>query len=249
MEILAGAAGEGALAVLDFDRPPGTAVRDYLSQGTETPMAFRFFVRSRGKLQYKANRRENGVTWLELPESGLRLQAGPGSFTQVNRAVNHQLVNEIISMAAGLESARILDLYAGLGNFSLPLARAAARVTAVEESPYAVADAEENLRRSGLKNVEIIKGDAVKVAARLAKEGRRYDLVVLDPPRAGARGLASTLVRLEPRMIVYVSCHPAAMGRDLAEFASLGFYPEALTALDMFPQTAHLEVLARLVRN
>ena len=85
-----------------------------------------------------------------------------------------------------------------------------------------------------------------RAAGDMVREGRRFELVIMDPPRAGARGAAAAVVGLHPRVIIYISCHPAALNRDLAEFASFGFRPREWAAFDLFPQTSHLEIMAVL---
>jgi len=211
------------------------------------------------------------------PELGLTLCAAPGGFTQVNPAVNILMVKKILESAAPLAAgtkmwkqfgpssaepdepnhncggvkplrgtASALDLYSGLGNIALPLLKSGFAVTAVEESPDGAAAARENGR--GLAGLTVIAERSETAAAQLARQGRRFSLVVLDPPRSGAKDLAPSVAALEPEMIIYVACHPAVLGRDLPAFASLGYGLRSLTTLDMFPRTSHLEALAVLER-
>lgn len=250
LEALAGPDEEGCFLVLDFPNKPSSTMMIRLAAGPDLPDPIRIFHSVKGRLQLQgAPPLEPGLTWLRMDEIGIRLAAAPGAFAQVNRSLNRVLVSDALEAIRALKPARILDLYCGMGNFSLPLASAAGGVVGVEENPRAVANARLNLRENRVKNVTIVQRDAIRAAAEMADRGDRFDVVVMDPPRAGARGLAMHLARLQPRDILYVSCHPAAMARDLAEFTSLGFEVHRVTAYDMFPQTAHLEVLAHLRRS
>lgn len=197
------------------------------------------------------------VTVAAWPEWGLRLQAGPGAFSQVNPDVNRLLVRKVVEEAQGLlngfagrTAPLALDLYSGLGNFALPLAARGWSVTGVEAHPGAVNAARRNAQLAahpGIKSsFRMLKGDAAKQIGLLLHQGYRPQLVVLDPPRAGARNLGPALAGLEPAMIQYISCHPAALARDLAVMASLGYALKSLTAFDMFPRTGHVEALAVL---
>ena len=188
----------------------------------------------------------DGLTWLEIRELDLKLRALPNVFTQVNPGINRLLVQSVLDICQQASPKRALDLYAGLGNFSQPVAKMVPVVTSVESNVAAVQNAKANMRANGLRNISIHQGEAEKIVKQLVERGEKFDLVIMDPPRAGARGLAAWLARLNPTDIIYVSCHPAALTRDLVEFNSLGYGLSHLTAFDMFPQTSHLEVLARL---
>jgi 23S rRNA (uracil1939-C5)-methyltransferase len=137
-----------------------------------------------------------------------------------------------------------LDLYAGAGNFSLPLARAGWRVLAVEGFGPAVGAAQRLARENGLEQrVEAVAGEAGLALRELARQGQGFSLVCLDPPRTGAKGLMDDLARLGPERVIYVSCHPAALGRDAGRLAEAGYRPTALTVVDMFPHTGHVEAV------
>lgn len=186
------------------------------------------------------------------PQWDLTLSAAPGGFTQVNPGVNQLMVEKILGLAEGLKGGggpppRALDLYSGLGNIALPLLKFGFAVTAVEQAPESGAAARDNAR--GLSGFSFIGGRSEEAAADLARQGRSFDLIILDPPRSGAPGLAPPLAALKPQMIVYLACHPAVLPRDLPALASLGFKLLSLSALDMFPRTSHLETLAVLARN
>ncbi|MEW5724109.1 MAG: class I SAM-dependent RNA methyltransferase [Thermodesulfobacteriota bacterium] len=249
--VLVGRLDEGLAITVELPGPPSPGLTRTILEGPAAPepAGILFQVRERPfrtGTRLEDNRRP---TILELDDPPLRLRAGPGVFTQVNGSVNEMMVRDAVALAREMKPAAVLDLYAGLGNFALALAPAAGRVVAVEENPVSVEAARRNARENGMVNVVLVRGDAGRALREMAGRGERFDLVVLDPPRAGAKGLGPHLARLGAKTILYFSCHPAAMARDLAELRSFGYTPAGLTAYDMFPQTAHLEVAARLERS
>jgi 23S rRNA (uracil1939-C5)-methyltransferase len=169
-----------------------------------------------------------------------------GGFTQVNAAGNRLLVGTVLDLAEPGEDDRVLDLFCGAGNFTLPLARRVAAVTGVEREPWTLGDARRNADRLGLRNCRFLQQEAAAAARALAAEGKRFSLVLLDPPRSGALAVLEPLSRLDPRSIVYVSCNPATLARDLARLRDLGFRPGPIQPIDLFPQTYHLETVVRL---
>jgi 23S rRNA (uracil1939-C5)-methyltransferase len=177
-------------------------------------------------------------------ESGGFLRVPAGAFTQVNWAVNAVLIAEVTKGAAARGARTFLDLYAGVGNFSVPLARAGLTGTAVELDRTATAALREALREQSLGSVAVLEGD---VAELLTK--RRFepaDLVLLDPPRSGAKAALGPLVKLKPRSIAYVACDPVTLARDLRVLTGAGYTLARVTCFDMFPETHHVETLAWL---
>lgn len=143
----------------------------------------------------------------------------------------------------------MLDLYCGTGTIGLTMAKKAGRIIGVEVVPQAVEDARKNARRNGIDNAAFLCADAATAAARLAKDGIRPDVVLLDPPRKGCtEELAATVSQMGPRRIVYVSCDPGTLARDLKTFGALGYHTDAVQPVDMFPRTAHVETVARLTK-
>ncbi len=171
-----------------------------------------------------------------------------GDFSQVSDHGNAALIREVLEAAAVAPDERVADLYAGAGNLSIPLARRAARVTAVERSPSSAAAARDNARRLGLENLEVVTGAADRVLRRFVEEGRRFDVIVLDPPRAGAAEALPALLELAPARVVYVSCNPATLARDLKTLAT-AYGVERVQPIDLFPQTYHVEAVALLERS
>jgi 23S rRNA (uracil1939-C5)-methyltransferase len=182
---------------------------------------------------------------------GFTLRQSPGVFWQVNLEMNERLVAEVVSQAGPAEGRTVVDLFCGAGNFTLALARAGAEVIGIEAHQAAVEDARWALKANAISGCRLLAADAAEGLRKLLEtKGRplRVDTVVADPPRAGLKDLTSLIARLGPERIVYVACEPASLFRDLAAFRSLGYSPSRIAALDLFPQTAHLELVATLVR-
>jgi len=183
-----------------------------------------------------------------LPGADVVLQFEPGDFIQVNAAMNRLLVEHAIALLAPAPAARVLDLYCGLGNFTLALARRAAAVAGVEGDAGLVERARANARRNGIDNAAFHVADlAVAPAPASAWLAGGVTHVLLDPPRAGALELLPAVAALAPERMVYVSCHPASLARDLGLLVhEHGFKLVAAGVADMFPQTAHVESIAVL---
>jgi 23S rRNA (uracil1939-C5)-methyltransferase len=182
-----------------------------------------------------------------LPAFDVALEFSPVDFVQVNAALNRQMVERAVALLAPEPADRILDLFCGLGNFSLPLARSGAHVVGVEGDPALVARARRNAERNGLAvNTEFFVGDLADAACADAGWARgAYDKALLDPPRAGAREALAPLARCGPRRIVYVSCHPGSLARDAGALVhEHGYTLRAAGVMDMFPHTAHVESIA-----
>ncbi len=185
-----------------------------------------------------------------MPRFELEMQFAPTDFIQVNGAVNESLVQRAVELLEVGPAARVLDLYCGLGNFSLPLARRAAQVVGVEGDAALIERARENARRNGLTNAEFHAADlAATPDPDLPWVRRGYTHVLLDPPRTGARAVLAAVARLAPQRLLYISCHPGSLARDLGVLVhEHGFALEAAGVVDMFPHTAHVESLALLSR-
>ena len=169
----------------------------------------------------------------------------PTDFVQVNGALNRAMVERAARLLAPGREDRVLDLFCGLGNFSLPLALRAGRVTGVEGDAPLVARARDNAARNGITNVEFHVADLAAAAQEGAWAAAAYDLVLLDPPRAGAREILPVAAASRPRRIVYVSCHPGSFARDAGILChELGYGLAAAGIMDMFPHTAHVESIA-----
>jgi 23S rRNA (uracil1939-C5)-methyltransferase len=177
-----------------------------------------------------------------------RLTYRPGGFSQVNRAQNSALLQLVRRFADCRGEERILDLFCGNGNFSLPLAGCCAAVTGIEEYGDSIAAAIDNALLNGILNAEFIRADAAAGLGRLVADGRKFDCVLLDPPRSGAAELVKDICRLKPGRVIYVSCDPGTLGRDCGLFSAGGYQVQASVPVDMFPQTYHIESVTLLQR-
>jgi 23S rRNA (uracil1939-C5)-methyltransferase len=186
-----------------------------------------------------------------LPRFDIELQFAPTDFIQVNGPVNESLVQRAAQLLEADCASRVLDLYCGLGNFSLPLARTAAQVTGVEGDAALVERARHNARHNRLSNAEFHVTDlALEPDPGLPWMQRDYTHVLLDPPRTGARATLAALARLAPQRLLYISCHPGSLARDLGLLVhEHGFTLAAAGVVDMFPHTTHVESLALLRRT
>jgi 23S rRNA (uracil1939-C5)-methyltransferase len=187
----------------------------------------------------------------ELPAFDVTLDFRPTDFVQVNGAVNQALVARATELLRLNPQSRVLDLYCGLGNFTLALARSAGHVVGVEGDSGLVDRARHNARRNGISNAEFHVGDLSKPAELPAGWLRGpFSHVLLDPPRVGAAPeMLAAIVRLAPERVLYVSCHPGSLARDLAVLVhEHGFILESAGVVDMFPHTAHVESMALLGR-
>lgn len=183
---------------------------------------------------------EEDLHILPLGAGSLRLAYGAGGFAQVNLEQNRQLVREVCCAAALTGGERVLDLYCGMGNFSLPLALQGGEVVGVENYAPAIEQAERNARTNGLTHTRFHARPA-EAAIREVAAAKAFDLVVLDPPRTGAYEVVQELVRMRPRRIIYVSCDPPTLARDLVPLRHGGYEVVSARPFDLFPQTYHTE--------
>lgn len=180
---------------------------------------------------------------------GNKIRLSPVSFYQVNRATAELLYNKAAEYAEP-EGKTLLDLYCGAGTIGLSVARRAKRVIGVEIVPQAIEDARFNAALNGIENAEFMCADAAEAARRLAESGETPNVVIVDPPRKGCSAeLVETIAdSFSPERVVYVSCDPATLARDVKAFAEHGYILRKYTPVDMFPRTAHTECVALLSR-
>lgn len=183
-----------------------------------------------------------------LDDFGLRFEFAPTDFVQINAEINAAMVRAAVD-EAGIETGdRILDLYCGLGNFSLPLARRAGEVLGVEGDGGLVARAARNAAHNGIGNARFLAADLAETDWPFFREP--WDIVFLDPARTGAEAAVASMARMAPRRIVYVSCHPGTLARDGGVLVSEhGYFLESVRVLDMFPHTHHVEAVAVFERR
>ncbi|KDM92622.1 23S rRNA (uracil(1939)-C(5))-methyltransferase RlmD [Photobacterium galatheae] len=178
----------------------------------------------------------------------LKLAFSPKDFIQVNRSVNEQMIAQAMSWLDVQPEDRVLDLFCGLGNFSLPLAKRAREVVGVEGVDAMVQRASENAALNGLKNTAFYQGNLEDGIASFSWAHEGFDKVLLDPARAGAAGVMTQVAALSPSHILYVSCNPATLARDSQVLLQQGYQLQRLGMLDMFPHTGHLESMALFTR-
>ena len=178
---------------------------------------------------------------------GLTFRLSVPSFYQVNPEQTEVLYGLAAEFAGLTGRETVLDLYCGIGTIGLTLARRAESVWGAEVVPQAVDDAIANARRNGIANARFLCADAGEAARRLAEEGVRPHVVCVDPPRKGlAEDVVDTIAAMAPDRVVYVSCDPATLGRDVKRFARRGYLLRRAQAVDLFPRTAHVETVALL---
>lgn len=184
-----------------------------------------------------------------LPDFDLKLAFAPLDFVQVNARINQEMIEHALGLLRPGPEDRVLDLFCGIGNFSLPIARRAGRVGGVEGDAGLVARARANAEANGIGNVEFHVGDLAGDVRGSAWARAEWDLMLLDPPRSGADELLKQLPGKAVRRVVYVSCHPASLARDAGALVrEHGFRLEAAGVMDMFPHTAHVESIALFER-
>lgn len=180
-----------------------------------------------------------------LPDHHIEFQFRPAMFTQVNSEINRQMINRVLSILELQPTDRVLDLFCGLGNFTLPMARYAGHVVGVEGDQPLIQHAWTNAQYNGIENVEFYAADLSKELDQQSWCKRRYDKILLDPSRAGALEVLRYFVDWQPKRIVYVSCNPSTLARDAGILVhELGYKLIAAGVMDMFPQTAHVESMA-----
>jgi len=176
------------------------------------------------------------------------VEFGPQDFFQVNNSINVQMVPRAVELLKLTGTERVLDLFCGLGNFTLPIARKAAHVTGVEGDLVMVKRARETALANGIENTDYFASNLMGTQEELKREPwlkQKYDCILLDPPRSGAKEIIEHFSKLKAQRIVYVSCHPATLARDAGELVHThGYKLVGAGVMDMFPQTAHVESIA-----
>ena len=191
-----------------------------------------------------------GRDWLAEELCSLTFRLSVPSFFQINRAQTEVLYSRAVEFAALTGRETVLDLYCGIGTISLTMARKAGKVIGAEIVPEAIEDAKENAERNGVDNAEFFCGDAGQIAKKLADEGVRPDVICVDPPRKGlAAEVTDVLADMGPERIVYVSCDPATLARDVKLLVARGYALKCAEAVDLFPRTQHVECCVLLCRE
>lgn len=200
---------------------------------------------------FKKNRRVvqgNGILQIHVANARIKLQYAVGSFAQVNLDQNRNLVEKVMQLAALDGSEEVIDLYCGMGNFSLPLSQSCRHVTGIEESPVSVQFARLNAENNQINNSSFICASAVTEFKKIIYR-KPADLLLLDPPRQGAYDVLKEVLRNPIRRIIYVSCDPQTLARDLKLLVHNGYNLISSQPFDMFPQTYHCESVTLLERK
>ena len=187
------------------------------------------------------------VPWYS--SDGLRLTFSPRDFIQVNDGVNQKMVATALEWLDIQKEDRVLDLFCGMGNFTLPLAKRAASVIGVEGVPALVAKGQENAALNNLQNVTFFHENLEEDVTRQSWAKHGFDKILLDPARAGAPGVMQHIIKLAPTRMVYVSCNPATLARDSEALLRAGYQIQRMAMLDMFPHTGHLESMVLFERK
>jgi len=188
---------------------------------------------------------EDSTLSYALPAEGIELEFAPTDFTQVNAEINGQMVTRVLRLLAPEGGHRVLDLFCGLGNFTLPLARHAGEVVGVEGDAGLVARARRNAQRNGIANAAFQVADLAARQTEALWAGQHYERILLDPPRSGAAAALDLVGNIRPERVVYVSCHPGSLARDAGRLVGeFGYRLLAAGVMDMFPHTAHVESIA-----
>jgi 23S rRNA (uracil1939-C5)-methyltransferase len=219
-----------------------------LLRAFEAQHGIRFFLQSGGPDTVRVLDGQAPSLLYSLPGSDLELEFGPTDFIQINAGANRALVGAAAELLQLNAQSSVLDLYCGLGNFSLALARRARCIVGIEADAALIARAQANALRNGIGNAQFFQGDlSASDLSGAAWLQQPYTHVLLDPPRAGARETLAQIARLAPQRVLYVSCHPGTLARDLGILVhEHGFALLAAGVVDMFPHTAHVESLALL---
>ncbi len=185
-----------------------------------------------------------------LPAYGLELGFLPMDFTQINPEINRRMIDQALRLLAPGPNDSVLDLFCGLGNFTLPLARQAGQVTGIEGDAGLVERARQNARRNGIGNAAFQVANLAELTGQEPWLHESYDKLLIDPPRSGAAALIPQLGRLAAKSLAYVSCHPGSLARDAGMLVSeAGYRLVAAGVMDMFPHTAHVESMALFERR
>ncbi|WP_313113762.1 23S rRNA (uracil(1939)-C(5))-methyltransferase RlmD [Pseudescherichia sp.] len=228
-------ADNGPLMVLRHTAPLSAADREKLERFSHSQGVALFLAPESAILEQVSG----ALPW--YTSDGLRLTFSPRDFIQVNDKVNQQMVERALAWLDVQPDDRVLDLFCGMGNFTLPLAKRAASVVGVEGVAALVEKAQENARQNGLQNVTFFHENLEEDVTKQPWAQHGFNKVLLDPARAGAAGVMQHVLKLSPKKVVYVSCNPATLARDSEALLNAGYTMSHLAMLDMFPHTGHLE--------
>lgn len=190
----------------------------------------------------------NSKLCYQLPDHNLKFEFLPFQFTQVNETINRKMINQALQLLELQPTDTVLDLFCGIGNFTLAVATQAQHVTGLEADKLAIEQAKLNAQLNAIDNSEFHVGNLFEDCSMLPWARRRYDKVILDPPRSGGEHILELIPHWQPQTIVYVSCNPATFARDAAILKQQGYTLQQFGTMDMFPHTQHTEVMGKFTR-
>jgi len=190
-----------------------------------------------------------GKPWITVTlQNDLSLKLDADVFTQVNAAGNRHMLDQLLTAGHFHERDQVLELYSGAGNFTLPLARRVKEIVAVEGHRAAIANGKLNAQNYRLENIDWLCAAVPQAVAQLKRQRRKFSKIVLDPPRTGAKDIEADLAALGAAMILYISCNPTTLARDLAALSKFGYKLSFVQPIDFFPHSFHVESLAVMMR-
>ena len=203
-----------------------------------------------GLILYAKNwRKEWGHTAVTIrSDDGICLKVKGDVFTQINAEGNRKLLRELLAGGGFEKNDQVLELYSGAGNFTLSIAKQAHEVVAVESYRQSIDSGKRSAQLNAIANIRWICAHVPAALERIAKQRERFSKIILDPPRAGAKGIERNLISLGAEKIIYVSCNPATLARDLSALARHGYRLTLVQPIDLFPHTFHVETLAMMTR-
>ncbi len=191
-----------------------------------------------------------GNGYIEDVLCGLRFRISPSSFYQINSAQAQVLYKKAIQAAALTGTETVIDAYCGIGTIGMIMATKAKRVTGIELNNDAVRDAKENAKRNNIDNIRFVVGDATEYMTSMSENAEHADVLVLDPPRSGStESFVKAAASIAPKRIVYISCNPETLGRDLEWFRKAGYRAVKAEGVDMFAFTNHTEAIVTMQRK
>ncbi len=250
LELLVSPADEKITLVLRGEKqnPPSAALQAL----TKSPYIHQFGWASRKEFQYLFPQADPLTQHIQLDEKSCTLSWSGGCFSQVNPNQNEQLIRLVCDLAGALSGdlsgKTVLDLYCGMGNFSIPLGLCGGTVTGIEGNRESIHWAKENARQASI-SARFLVADVRAALKQLVEHGEKVDCILLDPPRSGVGKDIILLSHLEPEKIIYVSCDPATLARDLNLLCTHGYMITRVVPVDMFPQTSHVESVVLLERS
>ncbi len=244
------AAGDDALALILRTLTPLSVEDEEKIRAFARLADVRIFLQAAGPDSVTLFYPNDGNEYLTYAIDDIRFRFHPTDFTQVNSGLNRLMVQQALTLLALDPTDVALDLFCGLGNFTLPMAKQAAFVTGIEGSATMVSRASMNARENGITNTAFQTANLDEVEGLSAWKGRGISKLLLDPPRTGALEIVKQMQRIQPERIVYVSCNPATFARDAELLVNTqGYRLAAVGIMDMFPHTAHMESMALFVRK